>query len=133
MAKNIIKKYPSRVKYEKKNPAITLRIPLEFKIKIDKMAETTGKSISQIVYEILSNAEKNFSTAFKKLEKDNFDKGYLKGQKDWAIWYYCKICKKIMYIIPNATDHKALIEYIEEQGWGHKECHDRINDIKKDQ
>jgi hypothetical protein len=127
MAKKIIKKYPSRVKYEKKNPAITLRVPLEFKIKIDKMAETTGKSISLIVYDILSGAENNFSAAFKKFEKDIFDKGYRNGQKDWAIWYYCSICKNGIYIKPNSDDHKATMRYMEEQGWGHKECQDKIN------
>ena len=70
------KKYPSRIKYEKENPAITCRVSVEFKERIDHIREITGKSISQILYETLIVAEKDYSDAYDEGYGDGFDDGY---------------------------------------------------------
>ena len=108
----VSEKYPSRIKYEENNPAITCRVPKELKEKIEKMKKMTGKSISQIIVEILTNAEIDFSKVVEKVKEEN------------AIWFYCKKCKKKVYIIPNSKCHNEMIRYMEEHGWCHGECLD---------
>ena len=112
----VSEKYPSRIKYEEDNPAITCRVPKELKEKIEKMKKMTGKSISQIIVEILTNAEIDFSKVVEKVKKEN------------AIWYYCYKCLKTSYMKPLSRDHKAMIEYMKENQWGHIDCSKHTSD-----
>ena len=108
-----IKKYPSQIKYEKNNPTITFRMKKHEKERIRLMVESSGKSISQLVRENLLQAEKNYSDA------------YEKGKEQHRIWIFCNVCGKAIYILPNSNDHKAIIEYMKENRWGHPNCHEQ--------
>jgi len=54
-----------------------------------------------------------------------YNDGYLKGKADHQIYYFCSICKKRMDIALGGDDHKALIQYMYDHGWGHNECHQK--------
>jgi len=69
------KKYPSQEKYERENPSITFRVPIDMKEKIDQLVETTGKSISQLIRETLFYAEKEYSEIQEKSHSEGFDVG----------------------------------------------------------
>ena len=49
----------------------------------------------------------------------------------YRIWYYCNVCGDEITIYPNSDAHKALIEYMKEQGWGHTECHEKKEGVKE--
>ena len=49
--------------------------------------------------------------------------GYDQAEKDYQIWYFCNVCGKRMEMSPNDDDHKAMIGYMKEHGWGHVICH----------
>ena len=49
--------------------------------------------------------------------------GYIQAVEDWQIWYYCNVCGERMEMSPNDNDHKAMIGYMKEHGWGHASCH----------
>ncbi len=49
--------------------------------------------------------------------------GYAKGKADHQVYYYCKVCDKIIYVEPNGEDHKAMVQYMYDHGWGHAACH----------
>ena len=51
------------------------------------------------------------------------DKGYNQAVEDWQIWYYCAACGERIDMDPNDDDHKAMIGYMKEHGWGHPSCH----------
>ena len=55
-----------------------------------------------------------------------YERGYNEGAEDAQIWYYCNICGEKIHIEPNSENHKALIEYMEEHGWGHASCHGNV-------
>jgi hypothetical protein len=55
---------------------------------------------------------------------DEYDRGWDAAEEEFSIWYYCNVCGERMTMFPNDNDHKALIEYMREHGWGHKKCHD---------
>lgn len=61
---------------------------------------------------------KGFREGFEVGEKG----AYKQGTNEWRIWYFCNDCFERMYISPNSNSHKALIKYLKEHGWGHKEC-----------
>jgi len=49
--------------------------------------------------------------------------GYDQGKREHQIWYFCAACGKRIDMSPNGNDHKAMIGYMREYGWGHRECH----------
>jgi hypothetical protein len=51
--------------------------------------------------------------------------GYAKGKADYQVYYYCNICDKIIYMEPNSEDHKAMVQYMFDRGWGHQACHEK--------
>lgn len=59
----------------------------------------------------------------------HYDRGYkdghAQGKEDNAIYYYCSICGKPIYVTPNRKGHQAVVNYMHEHGWGHQSCHDK--------
>ena len=53
-----------------------------------------------------------------------YDEGYNQASEYCQIWYYCAVCGKRIDMSPNDNDHKAMIGYMEEHGWGHASCHE---------
>jgi hypothetical protein len=116
------KKYPSQIRYEEKNPAITFRMKEEEKERIVLMAEKSGKSISELVRMALLGFENKFNKAVdetaKKMYPDlwetdritEFMDGEKYGRKEWGIWVICYICKKMLYIKPISKNHIMIIE-----------------------
>jgi len=114
------KLYPSQIRYYDEHPAVTFRLRKEEKKRIELLAERTGKSVSTLVSEALLGAEKNDSEIYEK----GFNDGYNQAVREWKIFYFCKICGEMIYVVPCSDSHGALIDYMDEHGWGHKECHD---------
>lgn len=56
---------------------------------------------------------------------EGYKDGYAKGKVDNAIFYYCKVCGKPLYIQPNSKAHQAVVDAMHERGWGHRECHEK--------
>ena len=61
--------------------------------------------------------------------KANYDRGYgdgyAKGKEDHQIYFYCNVCSKPVYIAPNSNAHQAVVDLMNEKGWGHQACHDK--------
>jgi hypothetical protein len=53
---------------------------------------------------------------------EGYEAGYAKGKNDNAIYFYCFNCKKIIYIHPNSNAHQAVVNYMNQNRWGHTEC-----------
>ena len=119
-------KYPSQIKYEKNNPTMTSRMKLYEKEKIEKMAKRAGKSVSMLIRMALLNLEKDFTNtineAYNKGVKAGDSQGYERGKKEWEIIFPCNICSKPLYVPPNSECHKAIIEFLKANKWGHAEC-----------
>ena len=54
------KRFPSQIRYKKKNPSISFRLKNDEKSKIKLMADRSGKSVSEIVRIALLDLEKIF-------------------------------------------------------------------------
>lgn len=100
---------------------MSIRVTKEGKATLMKMAEAAEKSLSQIISELLLTTAAKFNETYAK----RFNEGYEKGRDKWRIWYFCSICNEMIFITPNSNAHKAMIEYMKENGWGHEECHEK--------
>ena len=58
------------------------------------------------------------------IKETAWGEGYDQAEKDYRIWYFCNVCGKRMEMSPNDDDHKAMIGYMKEHGWGHVSCHE---------
>ncbi|UCD13655.1 MAG: ribbon-helix-helix protein, CopG family [Thermoplasmatales archaeon] len=136
------KKYPSQIRYEKKNPCITFRMKKEEKERIAQMAERSGKSVSELVRMELLGLEKDFTEGYNKASKEGYDKGvkvghdkgynaglrdgdakgYDRAKGEYSIWIVCKTCGETCYIIRNSDIHMKIIDYLDSIGWEHEGC-----------
>jgi flagellar biosynthesis/type III secretory pathway protein FliH len=122
------KKFPSQIRYEENNPLICFRLKKHEKEKIRKMAYLNGESISNLVRKALLGLEQDFSFAISKEKEKSYQDGYQKGNQDgfqngtndgydrgmneWAIWVFCRICNKSLYVKPNSKEHIAIIDFV---------------------
>lgn len=111
-----MKKPPSRIRYEKSHPVVSARLNMEDYKRLKEILRTEGKSFAQFLKEIINKADVE--------HVKTYERGYREGVEDTQIWYYCKVCGESIIITPNGKSHMALIEYMEEHGWGHASCHE---------
>ncbi|MGQ9582933.1 MAG: hypothetical protein ACUVV6_05390 [Thermoplasmatota archaeon] len=103
---------PSRVKYEKSHPVVSIRLRQEDKAKLLEMAEKTCKSLARLVQEALDPMKRDIDAAY--------DKGYEDG---WGCFEVpCEICGKnlSMDIKKNEKLKDALLDAF--KYWGHAKC-----------
>jgi len=111
-------KPPSRIKYEENNPVFSTRMPKEWHDKLNQLLKDTGQSRKDFMGISLKKQYAKYET----LKEKNFDEGFDKAYNIYAIWYFCSFCNKLIHIFSNSDEHKAIIKYMNEHGWGHKNC-----------
>jgi hypothetical protein len=121
---------PSKARYEQTHPFIGFRTTAKEKEKIELLAETTGKTISQIITEMLQNAfvdlENTYNEAYDAGSQDGLETGYAKGKAEYGVKIPCNICgKDDIFLIPNSEWHKHIIGLLKSNTWGHKACHEK--------
>lgn len=124
------KKSPSKIRYEASHPLTSFRSTIKEKTQIELMVEKEGKSVSEIVREILLNGYADFTNTYYEAydagNQEGIKTGYEKGKKDWGIKIPCPVCNKDdIYMIPNDAWHKFITEYVKKCGWGHVNCHEK--------
>jgi predicted DNA-binding protein len=126
--KKVRKVSPSKIRYDQNHPLICFRTTTEIKEKIEVIAESTNKTISQIVTELLLKGCIDFEKAYNDAFSFGMEEGERLGRKDgkaeWGIKIPCDTCGiDDLYLIPNSAWHKFIIEYVKKHGWGHVDCH----------
>ena len=103
---------PSRVRYEKKNPVVTFRVPAETRLKIEELRAKTGKSLSRLLQEGLGLVETRTEEAYKRGLRD--------GQGRFEA--PCKYCGKPMQLDIKTGEgvREAVLEAFSD--WIHDEC-----------
>ena len=113
------KVYPSQVKYRQENPIIGIRLTKSLKEILDSLRGNT--SYSEFIRTVLTTKEKQL----KEISNQAYNQGYNKAKEEHQIWYFCNVCQERINISPNSESHKAIIQYMEEHGWGHRSCHEK--------
>jgi len=117
---------PSRIRYEKKNPKVTVRLTESLKVILDEIRdETPGLSYADLVKKGLTtsaNEAEAYQKGYCEAETEAYQKGYYEASEKFQIWFPCFICRKSILIKPNSKTHKAILEYLKRADWGHVEC-----------
>ena len=111
-------KPPSRIRYEQEHPVISARISTDLYELLKEYLASRKESLADFIRESLGVQK----PLIEKIEQAAWDKAYDRAVKDYEVWYYCAGCGKKITISPNGASHKAVIEYMKEHGWGHRNC-----------
>ncbi len=104
------KKPPSRIRYEERNPVISIRVDQDTAKSLRELSEKGGKSLGTLIKENLA------------VQQRNEEKTYTAAIENYRIWYFCAKCGGKIFISPNGQSHKAIIEYMKEKRWYHNSC-----------
>ena len=116
-------KPPSRIRYEQSHPVISCRLPKADYDLLKQRLEELNISFATFVKSALDRLEIKMSKP-KKAREEGYIQGYNKAKEEHQIWYFCNVCQERINISPDSESHKAIIQYMEEHGWGHKSCHE---------
>ncbi len=104
---------PSKIRYDKENPIISIRLSKSLKEALDDVRE--DKSYAMFIKELL---QKEIDL---KVHASGYRKGFDEAIKRFRISYPCCVCEKEIHLLPDEADTKAAIELLEGT-WGHDEC-----------
>jgi len=108
---------PSKVKYQKNHPAVTVHFSLEELETIKQMAQLKKKSINTLIKETIGVIRSR---------KHDYEDGRLAGfneaREQYEITFPCSICGKPLTMHPNGKMHNEMRGIIKKQGWAHGDC-----------
>ena len=109
---------PSRSRYEKQNPTVSIRVSREMYDRLKTLKEQTDKSLGDILREALQVQEPATRVAYSR----GYKKGHADAEKLYRVDYGCNECNGRL-TINRETSKQAAAEYMRANGWGHKSCH----------
>lgn len=104
---------PSKKKYDKVHPIISLRVDAALKAKLDEIRAESGKSVGDILREAVGVQAKSVKKAHQL--------GYSKARLMYRVIYHCKGCGGTMEIA-SPEEKEAAARYMRENRWGHTRC-----------
>lgn len=99
-------------------------MPQEIYDRLKKVKKGEGKSFTDIlnvglgILEVKMKNDLEFG-AFS--YEEGYDLGYTEADNLHKVTYPCKICGQTM-IVTSAEEKEAIKTYMQEHGWGHREC-----------
>jgi hypothetical protein len=110
------RKPPSRIKYEKDNPTVSARLPLEIRAKLLANLKILDMSLTDALKGLAGELE------IKVIPVEEARKaGYEEARKHYMIIYKCAVCGKYK-AIESPQAKAAAARYMTEHGWCHAEC-----------
>lgn len=116
-------KPPSKIRYEQSHPALSCRISKDAYDLLKQRLKELGVSFADFVKDSLGLLQLKMPD-IEEIKDTAAGEGYNQAKKDCQIWYFCNVCRKPIYMEPKGDDHKAMIGYMKEHGWGHPSCHE---------
>ena len=109
---------PSRIRYEKANPAVTVRIPLEFREELAEAKEKHNLSLGDVLRIGLDKAKPDLDAAYQQGLLDGYDI----GERDFEVTYYCSRCRCRHLSITSSEAKEAAAKLMYEAGWHSPTC-----------
>ena len=115
-------KPPSKIKYEQSHPALSCRISKDaYDLLKQRLEDLGGVSFADFVKDSLGLLQLKMPDV-EEIKETARAEGYDQAKKDYQIWYFCNVCRKPIYVLPNCDSHKAIIGYMKENRWAHATC-----------
>ena len=117
-------KPPSRDRYDKKCPVVSIRLPEEVHGKLQEVMKATGMSKLEILKLGLGLAKVKVRSE-EEVRRDAHDKGMLEGFKvaedDFKVTYRCSKCGEPIDV-ESTEEREAAGQLMTRAGWGHIKC-----------
>ena len=81
---------PSRVRYEKANPAVTVRISREQRDELDELKKEHGLSMGDLLRIGLEKAKPELEAAYQR----GMEEGYEIAQDEYEVTFWCSRCRR---------------------------------------
>ena len=116
------RKPPARIRYEQSHPTVSCRLSKdEYDLLKQRLEDLGGVSFAGFVKDSLGMLQLRIPETSEIQEKAR-RAGYDQGKREHQIWYLCVVCGKRINMSPDDNDHKAMIGYMRERGWAHRQC-----------
>ncbi len=113
-------KPPSRERYEKNNPTVSARLPVEIRDKLRSVLRKLDTSLTEALTAFANEQE------IKLKPLDEVRKTcYQEAKSRYLVAFPCAVCGKTIEIT-NPETKKAVATYMAEHGWRHAECDQEI-------
>lgn len=120
---------PSRLKYEKSNPAVTVRISAELRKKLAELKEAHDLSLGDVLRIGLEKAKPDLDAAYERgrheAYQDGYEvysEGYDEAKEEYEVTYLCSRCRRRHMSINTDEEKKAAGQLMYEAGWHSTTC-----------
>ena len=117
---------PSRLKYEKTNPAVTVRVSAELREKLAELKEVHALSLGDVLRIGVEKAKPDLDSAFERGEfegyEQGFDEGYEGAKEEYEITYWCSKCRRRHLSITTNEEKEAAAKLMYKAGWYSTNC-----------
>ncbi len=117
---------PSRLRYEKANPAVTVRISSELRAKLAELKETHDLSLGDVLRIGVEKAKPDLDAALERGEFEGyeagFDEGYEEAKEDYEVTYRCSQCRQRHMRIYSDEEKEAAAQLMYDAGWHSTAC-----------
>ncbi|MDO8671920.1 MAG: hypothetical protein Q7O66_10890 [Dehalococcoidia bacterium] len=118
---------PSRLRYEKKKPTISCRVPKEIYDRLTAAKKSEKSSFADILKIGLGTIEiqrQDEAAVRKTAYADGFKNGYAKAERLYKVTYPCSVCGQTIELSSDG-ERQAASAYMRERQWRHGECANR--------
>lgn len=109
---------PSRIRYEKENPAVTVRVPRELRDALARLKEEHGLSLGDVLRIGLEKAEPDLDAT---LERGMIE-GYEIAKDEYEVTYWCSQCQRRHMSITSDEEKAAAANLMHRAGWHSAGC-----------
>jgi len=110
-------KPPSRLRYEKSHPVLSIRVNQEVRKHIKDHQRKTGKSVADILKEAIRIQDESYELA----RLEGHEEGFNEAKSQYRISFPCGVCGQEIEIT-NEDTKQAVRGYMVGQRWGHSSC-----------
>ena len=127
MRKTGRKKPPSRARYEQMHPTVSFRVDRETYETCKAGKHLNGMSFADI-FKVGAGILELRVKEEEEIREEAFSRGYSEGYEEaeslYKVIYPCSVCK-LALVVTTDVEKQAIKRYMQENGWGHKKCHER--------
>ena len=109
---------PSRLRYESRNPVVSVRISQETKRQLDLLKFESGMSAADVLRIGLDRAKPDIKVAYERGVED----GVETGREIYEVPYACGECGEWHLSISSDEEKVAASEFMTQQGWHDPRC-----------
>lgn len=113
---------PSRVKYEAKNPVVSIRVPLDLYEALGKFKRAQGVSMADVLKIGLGKAKPDLDTAWLKGAEEGYETGYSVAQSEFEVTYWCSRCRRCHLSILTPEEKEDAANLMFRAGWHDPDC-----------